>query len=191
MALFLLREPILTAVGGLLLVEDRSPPRADLIVLLNGGLETRPFRAAELYREGRAARIVIAQSERLPTQRMGLLPNSTDVSTGVLHQLGVPLDAITVLPFHGGTASTADEVRALRSFLRHAPANRLIVVTSDYHTRRTKWLLRRYVGDMPVDVHVEATPEAFGPSDWWRSEAGLIVYIEEFLKLGRSALSPN
>jgi len=189
--LFLLHRPILAGIGGLLVVEDSLPASADLLFLLNGGVDSRPFRAAELFRAGRAPRIVIAQSERLPTQTMGLLPNSTDVSTAVLRRLGVPADAITVLSYGEGTTSTGDEARALRAFLTDVPARRVIVVTSEYHSRRTRWLLRRELDGLPVVLHVATARERFGPSDWWRSEAGLIAYFEEFVKLGRFLLTRN
>jgi uncharacterized SAM-binding protein YcdF (DUF218 family) len=186
--LILLHRQVLAGIGGLLIVEDPAPARVDLIFLLNGGINTRPFRAAELYKQGLAPRIVIAQSERLPTELLRLTPNPTEVSIGVLDRLGVPASAIVVLPFGEGTTSTRDEARALRSYLEAPPARRLAVVTSDYHTRRTRAAVRREIRIPGVRVWMISAPEAYTAQDWWRGEVGFLAYLEEFLKIAHSTL---
>jgi uncharacterized SAM-binding protein YcdF (DUF218 family) len=123
------RAPILQGIGGFLTVEDDVAP-ADLIVVLPSDVTTRPFRAAQLYRRGLAPRIVVPRVADGPAVRMGLMPNPTDVIVGILKREGVPASAITVLA-DAPVASTADDARAVRSYLLEHPAQRLLLVTSD------------------------------------------------------------
>ncbi|MGD0753409.1 MAG: hypothetical protein ABSA23_18670, partial [Anaerolineales bacterium] len=93
---FVFRSQILTGIADYLIVNDRLEP-ADVIVLLNSEVNTRPFRTSELYKKGLAPLILIARSESTPTVDLGLVPNDTDISVGVMEKLGVPADKIIVL----------------------------------------------------------------------------------------------
>ena len=179
---WLLRAPILRGVGHWLNV-GQAPARAELIYLFGGDIESRPARAATLYREGWAPRIVIARVETLPAEAMGLYPHQTDVAVRLLRHFGVPDSAITVLRTPGGVTSTRDEAVLLAAWLRRHPARRVLAVTSRYHTRRARWHLRRALGGTEVEVRmIAAADPRFGERDWWRSEDGLIAYVNEYLK---------
>jgi uncharacterized SAM-binding protein YcdF (DUF218 family) len=60
---WLVREPVLVGAADLWIVSD-SITRADAIVVLGGGVETRPYAAAELWRRGFADKILISQGLR-------------------------------------------------------------------------------------------------------------------------------
>jgi hypothetical protein len=43
---------------------------------------------------------------------------------------------------------------------------------------------RRALSGLGVEVLAVGAPhDAFGDRDWWRSEAGLVAYFEEYVKL--------
>jgi uncharacterized SAM-binding protein YcdF (DUF218 family) len=180
---FALRAQILTGMAGYLVVNDRLQP-ADAIVLLNSEVNTRPFRASELYKQGLAPVIVIARSESTPTVNLGLLPNDTDISVAVMEKLGVPADKIVVLPFPGGVTSTFDEAAAIRQYIQAQQANRIILVTSAFHTRRARWIFERTLAGLPVRLEMAAVSYAgFDQTNWWKNEAGLITLNNEYIKL--------
>jgi hypothetical protein len=58
---WILREPVLVGAADLWIVSDPIS-RADAIVALGGGLATRPFVAAELWRRGLADKILVSQA---------------------------------------------------------------------------------------------------------------------------------
>lgn len=179
---YALRGQILFGVGHWLDAGE-VPARADLVYLFGGDIESRPARAAALYRQGWAPRIAIARVQTLPAEAMGLYPHQTDVTVRLLRRFGVPDSAIIVLRTPGGVTSTHDEAVLLAGWLRRHPARRVLAVTSRYHTRRARWQLHRALGGMRVDVRmVAATDPRFGERDWWRSEAGLIAYVNEYLR---------
>jgi uncharacterized SAM-binding protein YcdF (DUF218 family) len=183
LAAYALRAPLLTGVARLLTVRD-PVPRADLVLVLGGELNTRPFHAAGLYRRGVAPRVVLVRERAGPAVRQGLYPALTDVAVTILRRGGVPDSAIVVLEPPGGASSTADEARALRGYLRATGLRRVAVVTNEYHSRRARIALRRGVRGLPAEVLMAPAPAwGFTERDWWRSEEGLVAYFNEYVKL--------
>lgn len=176
------RSQILNGVADYLIVSDRLQP-ADVIVLLNSEVNTRPFRASELYKQGLAPLILIARSESTPTVDLGLVPNDTDISVAVMEKLGVPAGKIIILPFPGGVTSTFDEASAVRQYVAAHQTRRIILVTSAFHTRRARWTFGKVLAGLPVTVEMVAVPYAsFDQTNWWKNETGLITLNNEYIK---------
>lgn len=182
-ALWLARGSILAAAGRFLVDAD-SDRRADLILLLNGDLDTRPAAAAELWKQGLAPRIAIARSESSRAVQMGLAPNVTDLGIEMLLRDGVPRSAIEEIPFPGGVTSTHDEARALRTWLREHPAQSIVVVTNAIHTRRARWIFSRELRGAGVRLAFHAVPDRrYRVERWWDNEHGFLGVYNEYLKL--------
>jgi len=182
-ALWLARWRILAAAGRFL-VDDDTARRADLILLLNGDLDTRPAAAAALWKQGLAPRIAIARSESSRAVQMGLVPNVTDLGIEMLLRDGVPRSAIDEIPFPGGVTSTHDEARALRAWLRGRPARSIVVVTNAIHTRRARWIFTRELRGMDVVLAFHAVPDRrYSVERWWDNEHGFLGVYNEYLKL--------
>jgi uncharacterized SAM-binding protein YcdF (DUF218 family) len=180
---FALRVRILTGIGSYLVVEDDLHP-ADVIFVLNGDPDSRPFRAADLYEQGLAPRILIARSENQPTVDLGLVRNETDISVGVMESLGVPAADILTLQMPGGVTSTFDEAALLRDYVQSHEIHSVILVTSAFHTRRARWIFERELAGLPVTLKMAAAPNhGFDQTNWWQSENGLITLNNEYLKL--------
>jgi uncharacterized SAM-binding protein YcdF (DUF218 family) len=174
---------ILTGIADYLIINDRLQP-AGVIFLLNSEFNTRPFRAAELFEQGLAPLVVIARSENTPVVDLGLVPNDTDVSVGVLEKLGVPPEKIIILPFQGGVTSTFDEAAALRKYLEAHQVRKIILVTSAFHTRRARWIFDKTLEGLPVTLEMAAVPYAdFDQTNWWKNETGLVDLNNEYIKL--------
>ncbi|MEX2284347.1 MAG: YdcF family protein [Gemmatimonadota bacterium] len=179
--LFLLRVPLLSSVANFLIVAD-SLERADLIYVMGGGLDARPIRAAELFRAGYAPHIATPYIENTPAVQYGIRLNGAVENALMLQRHGVPDSAIHLLKTPRGSTSTLDDARILASYLRQRGYRRVLVVTSEFHTRRSRWAVRQYVPDS-IDVRmVPADEQAYTPRDWWQSELGMIDVAEEFLK---------
>jgi uncharacterized SAM-binding protein YcdF (DUF218 family) len=110
---WLVREPVLRVAAGLWIVSDPIT-RADAIVVLGGGLDTRPFAAAELWRRGLVDKILISQGSEERATSIGAIPSHTEPNREILLKLGVPAGVIETF----GTASrnTRDEAVALREW---------------------------------------------------------------------------
>ena len=146
MLLFIFRVPILTSVADYLVDTDDPLQPADLIFVLNGDVNTRPFYAAELYQQGLAPRVAIAQSENSPSVELGLMENVTDIAVQVMILKGIPEQSLFVLNDNGPVTSTFDETDALLRYIQANNIKSLILVTSDFHTHRSRWILLKRTG---------------------------------------------
>jgi uncharacterized SAM-binding protein YcdF (DUF218 family) len=180
---FIFRARLLTAAADYLVVDD-SPRPAEMIFLLNGDYNSRPFQAARLYQQGLAPRIVIARVEGQPADVLGLVQNETSISVAVMEKLGVPADRIVVLQTPGGVTSTYDEAVVLQHYVRDNSIHSVLLVTSAFHTRRARWIVSKELAGLPVSLEVSAVPYGdFDATNWWRSENGLIALNNEYVKL--------
>ena len=131
------RSSLLTAAANICIVDDAFQ-EANAIVVLVGGLDTRPFAAAELFRRGLAPRILVSDTKTSPAERHGILPREVDLARTSLAKLGVPAGAVAVLGEE--VSNTYEEARALGAWARSAGAKRVIVPTEIFVTHRTRWI---------------------------------------------------
>lgn len=179
--LYLAREPLLILAGRALTVDDAKSP-ADYLVVLGGDAETRPFAAAALYRNGFAPRVLIFKHKSNRITDLGLAPTSSDLYRMILERQGVPPSAIVQLP--GVVDSSWDEAQSLRRFLTSGPAQRIILVTSAEHTRRARWVFRKALAGMHVELRMAAARRlSFDETNWWKHDEGAVIYLHEYLKL--------
>jgi len=167
------------------LVTQDQLEQADLIYLLNGDPNLRPFRAAELYHRALAPVVAIARAGDSPMVTLGLQANTTDMCIGVLTKLGVPPANIVQLKSPGGVGSTFDEAQMLRAYMRQHSLHTAIIVTSAFHTRRAGWAFRRVLRDTPAHVMMSPIEDRkYTVSNWWTKEDGQIAVNDEYVKLG-------
>jgi uncharacterized SAM-binding protein YcdF (DUF218 family) len=179
--LWLAGPTVLSAWGDFLACGRPLDRPVDLVFVLGGDLETRPFVAAEIYRAGYTPRILISQPQGHAFDFLGGRTEG-ELTREVLEHLGVPPRAISTLPRE--VDSTRAEMEALRDLLREQPVVRLAIVTSDFHTRRTALLAQRICGSDVPEIHIVAAPyDSCRPDDWYTDANGMAVYLLETLKL--------
>jgi uncharacterized SAM-binding protein YcdF (DUF218 family) len=150
-------------VGGLLLpralllagltVHD-LPVRSDAIVLLAGDHKGRAPAAAMLYRDGYAPLVILTNDGLLSGWSTKYNRNLYQIewAEDELVELGVPREKILKLPFYG--SSTMFDALAVKRSLFRSGMKKIIVVTSDYHTRRALWTLRHTLKEYPTDIAI-------------------------------------
>jgi uncharacterized SAM-binding protein YcdF (DUF218 family) len=184
--LVLERERWLTALGRFLDVSE-TPPPADAAYVLGGGASSRPFLAGALYRTRRVRRVLVPEALPVAAEQADIACREDELIRRVLKLYEVPDRDVTLLP--GPVASTRDEAVALARFLEEAPATSVIVVTHDYHTRRTRLLFRQLLSVAADRVSFVGVPtDGFNAGNWWRSEKGIVAYSFEFVKLTAAAI---
>lgn len=155
-----------------------EPQPCDYLLVLNGDRDTRPFAAADLYQRGMADTILILST---PEVERPTTPPEHEMVRSILLSCDVPDSKIQFLDRSSGT--TFDEANALKGFLSEHPGVTCGVITNDYHTRRTRWVFRRVLGDQSASMQMlAAKTDDFGASNWWRHEEGFVYYLSEFFK---------
>lgn len=156
------------------LVVDK-PEKSDAIVVLAGETKIRPARALELLRQGAAPRVFLDAETRdlIYDQRL------TDLARKYVN--GLPeANRVFVCPVVGlSTNAEADDVsRCLQSLGAH----RVLIVTSDFHTRRALMIFRHRLPQYQFNAAAARNPEEFGEA-WWTNREWAKIIFDEWSKL--------
>jgi uncharacterized SAM-binding protein YcdF (DUF218 family) len=148
-----------------LLTVDSGPVRGDVLVVLGGGRTERALRAAELYKQGVAPRILCS----------GL--GDCRSNQALLEKSGVPAAAIVREEL---SRNTSENVRFSLPLLRQLKARRVIIVTTWYHSRRAWRCFEHYAPDLTF----YSRPAYAGyPASPWQPQAIRGHVKLEYLKL--------
>lgn len=160
--------------AGRLLVVD-APEKSDAIVVLAGETKVRPARALELLRQGLAARVLldVETRDRIYDQQL--------IEIAQRYVNGLPeANRVAVCPIEGfSTLAEADDaVRCLQS----VGAHRVLIVTSEFHTRRSLMIFRHRLPQYQFSVAAARNPAQFGEA-WWTNREWAKTTFDEWLKM--------
>ena len=171
--LYLVRRPLLRFTAESWIIEDPVDKADALIVLGDDNFYAdRATRGVQLFREGKAP-VVVASGRRLR-------PNAgyAELMEHDLVERGVPRDKIVRFAHDGD--STLEEAQALARLVKERKWRRVILVTSNYHTRRARYIYRR-VFPQGMDVRVASARDGdFDPEHWWEKRKSLKELTREF-----------
>ena len=161
---------------GEFLVQAEEPRQADVAVVLAGdGNGYRLLRAVELVRQGYAKQVFIDG----PYAAYG--NNEAELAVNWAVRQGIPREILVPLPMKA--RSTVVEAESLNRELEKRGVAKALIVTSNFHTRRTRAVFRR-LGNPSIQYTVVAAPdEDFSPEDWWHSRDAKKVLLLEYAKL--------
>ena len=177
------RDTWLPTFAGLLVVNDRLE-KADVIVVLSAGSPWRNKKAALLYHQGLAAKIITLgnsyNDHLLPA--LGKSITDAELNAEIVFRSGVPLRDIVAL--QEKTAGTYGEALLLKKYIDEKQSiDSMILVTSGFHSRRAKWIFHKVLRQNRVRIiAVEAEIPHFSTQNWWHSEHGVLALFNEYLK---------
>lgn len=88
-----------------------------------------------------------------------------------------------VIAWQHRAQSTRQEAGLLAAELQRRGIRKFILVTSNFHTRRASWTLRRTPG-MPAFCTVPAEWTDYQPDEWWLQREPTEVVVFEWLRFG-------
>lgn len=181
-AVYFLRHPLFRLAAETWIIEDPLE-RADALIVLSDDnfYADRATRAAELFRQGLAP-LVVASGRRLRP--------SAGIAELMEHDLverAVPREKIVRIAHDAD--NTREEAEVVAQLATDRRWRSVIVVTSNYHTRRARYIFR-HTFPAGVDVRVASARDGdFDPERWWekrksikelaREVAGMAVAIWE------------
>jgi uncharacterized SAM-binding protein YcdF (DUF218 family) len=159
--------------GTSLVVEDPLQ-HAPAAVVFGGRTPSRAIEAASLYKAGWAREVWLTEgaltADEVALGELGIERTPEYVyNRQVLERLGVPGAALRVI--EGRNNNTADEVRTIARAVKQSGGERVILITSNYHTRRVRTLWHNIVGNRPEAIVRYARDEQFDAAHWWRDTA--------------------
>jgi uncharacterized SAM-binding protein YcdF (DUF218 family) len=164
---------ILAALGGYLVHGD-LPQKADAALVLAGdGWGNRILTAAQLARDGYVPKVLVSG----PDGAYGQYESGLAIPFAVKH--GYP--ASYFIPVDHKALSTQSEAAAVMPEIRREGIRRLLLVTSNYHTRRAGRIFRALAPDLTILV-VAAPDRSYTPDGWWHNREAQKIFLAEWEK---------
>lgn len=177
----LLRYLILLAILAFLasraasfLVVD-APEKSDVIVVLAGETAARPARGLELLRQQMAPRMFI------DAETHGFIFDQSLITIAQRYISSLPeASRISVCPIPG--LSTDAETVDVAHCLQPLGIRRVLIVTSEFHTRRALATFRHNLPQYQFSAAGASDPTHFGTA-WWSHREWTKVTFDEWLRL--------
>jgi hypothetical protein len=167
-----------TKAGGYLLIDQPRP--SDVILVLAGETERRPERALQLLAQGYGRHVIL----NVPTNAK--LYDITQIELAERYVKSLPQGkSISICPIEG--LSTKDESKdAERCLVRDGFARgasiSVLIVTSDFHTRRALSTFRRELPGYEFSVAAARNDQTFGVR-WWIHREWAKTCVNEWVRL--------
>jgi hypothetical protein len=162
-----------TKAARFLLVD--APVPSDVILVLAGETERRPERALQLLRQGYGRRMV------LDVPANSKVYEFTAIQLAQKYVQDLPQAAsVSICPIDG--LSTKDESKDAAKCLVREGAKRVLIVTSDFHTRRALSVFRREIPGREYSAAAARDATQFGVK-WWTQRQWAKTTVDEWLRL--------
>jgi uncharacterized SAM-binding protein YcdF (DUF218 family) len=152
-----------------------EPEKSDAIVVLAGDTKVRPVRGLDLLRQGMAPRLFLDAETRDVIYDQPLV----EIVQKYVNSLG-EANRVSVCPITGySTIAEADDVsRCLQSLGPH----RVLIVTSEFHTRRALMIFRHRLPQYQFSTAAARNGAEFGEA-WWTNREWAKVTFDEWMKM--------
>ena len=152
-----------------------EPAKADAIVVLAGETNARPAHALELLHQGLAPHVFLDAEERSLIYDELLV----DIAHRYINSRGES-SRVSICAVAGD--STFSEVDDVNRCLQSLGAHRILLVTSEFHTRRTSMIFRHRLPQ--YEFHVAAARNSFQFGErWWTNREWAKTTVDEWLKI--------
>ena len=160
--------------AGRVLVVD-APERSDVILVLAGETDRRPARALQLLDQGYGRRVVID----VPAAARIYGVSQVQIAEKYISNLHSAA-SVRICPIEG--LSTRDESNDARKCLSSEDGIKVLIVTSDFHTRRSLSIFRHEVRGKTFSVASVHDEAQFG-TQWWTHRQWAKTCLEEWQRL--------
>jgi uncharacterized SAM-binding protein YcdF (DUF218 family) len=165
---------VFAANAGNILVVN-APQPSDVIVVLAGETDRRPARALQLLDEGYGRRVVIDVPAAVR------IYDFTQVQLAENYVHNLPQAAsVDICPIQG--LSTREEAHDVEQCLAREKGTKVLIVTSDFHTRRSLSIFRHEVHGKSFSVAGAHDDTQFG-TRWWTHRQWAKTCVDEWLRV--------
>ena len=165
-------------LGSFLIVNDELH-KADAIVVFSGDNGPRTEKGVELLKEGLGEYLILSGGIVYDDVTMAELMKNHAI------KLGVPKEKILI---DDKASTTHENAEFTKDIIEESNFKSIIVVTSEYHSRRSKLAMKKVLENTLVDgkkveVMVAHSTEEKFTTKWWTSGNSILIVISEYLKL--------
>jgi uncharacterized SAM-binding protein YcdF (DUF218 family) len=159
--------------GSFLLVNDPQP--ADVIVVLAGETRWRPARGLQMLQQRYAPKMMLD----VPTNAIIFNKNTLDIAREYIESLP-QRNFISICSIAG--LSTKEEAKDVARCLQNSGVKRILIVTSDYHTRRARSTFQHELPEYQISVAAAFDSQQYGVA-WWHHRQWAKMNFDEWLRV--------
>ena len=178
---------------GYFLIYEQNPQKVDLIIVLNGRDTERSLAAVDLYNQGFANLIIMANGAKQPGsdefwKRVGNNFDGKIFFQRAIEAMGVPKKSFQFIG--NGVTSTYDEAVATKEYLKKNGYKSILLVTSKWHSKRAYLTFRSALKNDGIEIFIQPSRyDAFVPDAWWKNRNDAELVFDEYVRLICYALS--
>ncbi|MFT4679564.1 MAG: uncharacterized SAM-binding protein YcdF (DUF218 family) [Flavobacteriales bacterium] len=179
--LFLFRGPILRGLGNFLSPEDELE-HVEALFVLGGNSLDRGNEAAILFHANWTDRL-ICSGGNIPTVLSALdIPlYEHQITRQLLINAGIDSTKVEVLTT---ATSTWEEAQEIVEYCQTHKIKKAMVLSSKFHLRRVRRVFSKAFEESDTQLLFHGAPSSdYDESEWWKSEGGLIMLNNEYVKL--------
>lgn len=170
--------------GDLLIASEPLPEHAEAAIVLQGSIAAQKVRMAgaiNLLRRGVAGRVLIS----VPKESYWGQSIPSVARSYLERNYGTELAArVEFCETSGDVNSTAQEILELSPCIQQHHWQSIVIVTSNYHTRRARMLWRRMAKNDPnIQPWIEGVSDPEFQQPWWRHRQSAKIWLLESVKL--------
>ena len=180
--LFFFSPSVLSAGGRYLAPEGKGGADA---VILEGSevIKERAVRVGmELISSGRAERLAVVYQDS-EERALGLPPDYGLFLIQKISELGLRKDQISVYVVPREHPITLNEAKIVLSKLAKDKTPSAIVLTENFHTRRTYWTYKQVGKALGIEIIPYPHFSRFRIDSWWQKAEGVRAFLGEWIKL--------
>ena len=160
--------------AGKVLVVDNPQP-ADVILVLAGETDRRPAQALQLLSRGYGRRVLID----VPATAKIYDITQVELAEKYVQHLGYA-ESVAICPTQG--LSTREEAHDAEKCLDREKGSRVLIVTSEFHTRRAFMIFSQRLPQYQWSVTPARNSAQFGAA-WWTNREWAKATLDEWMKL--------
>ncbi len=160
-------------------VLNEKPQKADFIVVISGGdTVSRTKKGVELYKQAYAPKLLLSGDAADPKS-----PSNAKVMRSYAIANGVKDEDIVIEENSKDTRQNATE--SILKLIKVGPQQRIILVTSPYHSKRAKAEFERAFKKQTIEAEIISinSKDKYWPRYWWLRPRGIITAGLEVIKL--------
>lgn len=176
---FLFISALLLKGGEFLSSPKHEPQKADLIVVLGGGVGDRLKKGYELFASGLSTRILLTG---FPELNDGVLPVYAKWRIRYLTELGIPESAILT---DNTAKNTVEEARIIKKLMLENQWKNVLIVSDPPHLRRLSIIFSKVFEDRSNLNYalISSNSSWWSASRWWKNTISAQFFILEVIKL--------
>jgi uncharacterized SAM-binding protein YcdF (DUF218 family) len=161
--------------GKWLVKEDRFDKIHWAVVLAGESRDCeRSDAAIRMYREARVDSLILSATRVFKNRY------NSEFMVDYFVQQGVPRER--VFEFRQDAYSTLEEARLLVRQFRYQNLDTVLIITSSYHTARTRRIFRKLALGYPVVLVASADYSVYDPNAWWSNRESLKIWFDEWAR---------